>query len=63
MLTAHWRRPDVEATLSTDYLCLQSGHNDLSARLADYIDMKFKYELDVVSRIISATLHTYPNTK
>ena len=31
MLTAHWRRLEVEATLSTDYLCLQSGHNDLLA--------------------------------
>ena len=31
-----------------DYLCLSSGHNDLSKMLADYLLLKFNYEIDVV---------------
>ena len=26
-----------------DYLCLDSGHNDLSKTLADYLLLKFKF--------------------
>ena len=35
--------------METDYLCLGSGHNDLAKEIADHLDRKFKYELDVVS--------------
>ena len=35
--------------METDYLCLGSGHNDLAKEVADHLDRKFKYELDVVS--------------
>ena len=35
--------------MPTDSLCLGSGHNDLSKMLADYLLLKFNYEIDVVS--------------
>ena len=35
--------------MASDYLCLKSGHNDMSKTLADYLKTKFNYELDVVS--------------
>ena len=35
--------------MPTDYLCLGSGHNYLSKTLADYLLLKFNYEIDVVS--------------
>ena len=41
----HWPRPGVDPTMVTDYLCLQSRHNNLSKTLAEYIDMKFKMKL------------------
>ena len=48
-ITKHWTRPGVDATMATDYLCLGSGHNDMSKCLADYLGTKFGYEVDVVS--------------
>ena len=42
-------KPGVYATMLTDYFCLGSGHNDLSKTLADYLLIKFGYEIDVVS--------------
>ena len=35
--------------MPTDYLYLGSGHNDLSKTLAEYLLLKFNYEIDVVS--------------
>ena len=48
-ITKHWTRPSVDATMATDYLCLGSGHNDMSKCLANYLGTKFRYEVDVVS--------------
>ena len=48
MVVKHWPRPGVDPTMAMDYLCLQSGHNHLSKTLQEYIDMKFKMEIDVV---------------
>ena len=45
----HYPNPCVDSTVATDYLCLKSGHNDMSKVLVDYLKMKFDYELDVVS--------------
>ena len=44
-----FQKRDTEATMASDYLCLKSGHNDMSKTLADYLKTKFNYELDVVS--------------
>ena len=49
MLTNHYDDPAVAPTTATDLLCLKSGHNDLSKRLVGFIDMKYKYDVDVVS--------------
>ena len=35
--------------MATDYLCLGSGHNDMAETLSQYLEMKFEYEIDVVS--------------
>ena len=45
----HYQNPRADATIATDYLCLKSGHNNMSKVLADYLKTKFDYELDVVS--------------
>ena len=48
-IVKHYPKPGVYATMPTDYLCLGSGHNELSKMLADYLLIKFNYESDVVS--------------
>ena len=45
----HWTRTGVPASEMSDYLCLQSGHNDLSERLSEFLDTRYKYKLDIVS--------------
>ena len=44
--------------MATDYLCLQSGHNDLSKTSVEYIDMKFKMEIDVVRYFFNCLIGT-----
>ena len=41
-----------------DYLCLQSGHNDLSKTLAEYIEIKFKMKIDVVRYSLNCLIET-----
>ena len=48
MINKHYAKQGVYATMPMDYLCLGSGHNDLSKTLADYLLLKFNYEIDVV---------------
>ena len=47
-INKHYAKQGVYATMPTDYLCLGSGHNDLWKMLADYLLLKFNYEIDVV---------------
>ena len=35
--------------MEADYLCLGSGHNKLAKKVSDLLNIKFKYELNVVS--------------
>ena len=49
VITQHWSNPRVDPTQETDYLCLSSGHNGLSAKLVDYIKTRYDYQVDVVS--------------
>ena len=45
----HYPNPCVDSSVAMDYLCLKSGHNDMSKVLLDFLKTKFDYELDVVS--------------
>ena len=47
-INKHYAKQGVYATMPMDYLCLGSGHNDLSKMLAHYLLLKFNYEIDVV---------------
>lgn len=48
-INAHYKKPNTEPKPATDYLCLESGHNDLADKLSEYLEFKFQYEIDVVS--------------
>ena len=47
-MTKVWPNRNAPPTPETDYLCLLSGHNPLSAKLADYVRSHYEYDLDVV---------------
>ena len=48
-ITKHYTKKDTDALMATDYLCLGSSHNDMAETLSQYLEKKFKYEIDVVS--------------
>ena len=48
-ITKHYNKKDTDALMATDYLCLGSGHDDMAETLSQYFEIKFKYEIDVVS--------------
>ena len=55
---AHYDNDRINPTTTTDLLCLQSGHNDLSKRLEEFVDVKYKYKIDVVSIQVSTHIFT-----
>ena len=61
ILKAHYDDAAVAPTRETDLLTLKSGHNDLSKRLVEFIDMKYQYDIDIVSLIhlLNHTIHFY----
>ena len=60
ILKAHYDDAAVAPTRETDLLTLKSGHNDLSKRLVEFIDMKYQYDIDIVSLIhlLNDTIHS-----
>ena len=51
-MTKVWPNRNAPPTPETDYLCLLSGQNPLSAKLADYVRIHYEYVLDVVRKYL-----------
>ena len=48
----NWKHDGVPPSETADYLCLNSGHNDLAERLAEYLMTAFDFKVDVVSTFL-----------
>ena len=44
----HWKREGTPASSQSEFLCLSSGHNELSKKLGNYVLSHYGFKLDYV---------------